>query len=102
MVTFGSFRTQEFSSCRRIEEQIAHADGCPPWMGCIFDVAHAAAFDDDSRSGGRPRGVGNQLHLSDRRNGSQRFTAKAQGANSIQILALTDLRGRMSFKGGDG
>ena len=51
VITFSGFGPQELSPRRRVEKQIAHADGRAAGMRSVFYIAQATAFDHHAGRG---------------------------------------------------
>ena len=96
VIELGLLGLEKLASCRGVEEQVAHLDrGTDRVCRRLHACGHVATFGLDLpglRRIGRARGQGEPRH---RANRGQRLTAKAQTADLLQILQITDLAGGM-------
>ena len=98
----GLIRTQKLLARRNIEEKIANRDGGPGGTGEFIAAQQLSAGEFDCRAGGLIGRAGFEQQARDRRDGGQRFAAKAERRDGEQILDVAQFAGGVALKGQQG
>ena len=95
----GAFRARafdEFQARGHVVKQVSHIDACAPRSGGALVFDKFPAFITNLRAELILFGLGLERNARNRRDGSQRFPAKAERANRKQVVCGRNLAGRVA------
>ena len=89
---------QEFQAYRRIEKQIADDESGSLRASSLLYAFNASAIIRNLHAACVSFGARRTGHLRNSSNGGQRFTAETQRLDSMEVLGIRNLAGRMTFE----